>query len=182
MIKMYPYRTQRPSSRQRTSIGEPVHLRSITSNSTDHSIGCGMMEVAASQSGRTKARSFPRSHFSSGIKRSFWDALHEPNQSLLSIGYSFRDPHINETILNAVKNAGLTLFVMSPETPEAFRDSVCETRRSARKNQLGSEGQGDEIWKALYGYYCGSIEHYYTSNHVKLPLKGQALFRDLGLV
>jgi len=71
---------------------------------------------------------------------------------------------------------------MSPETPEAFRDNVCETRRSARRNQIGIAGQGDEIWNSLYAYYCGSIEDYYTSNHVKLPPKGEALFRDLGLV
>lgn len=111
----------------------------------------------------------------------FEDGLHEPEQSLLVIGYSFRDPHINGTILNAVKAVGLKLFVMSPETPETFGDNVCETRRSARKHQIGIEGQGDEIWKALHGYYCGSVDDYYTSNHVKLPPKGQALFRDLGL-
>src|SRR5262249_26994267 len=104
----------------------------------------------------------------------FHNVLHEPGRSLLVIGYSFRDAHINETILSAVKNAGLRLFVMSPSTPEDFKSSIC----GARGNQLRRPGQGDEIWESLYGYYCGSVESFYTPHHVQLPPQGRALFRD----
>jgi hypothetical protein len=110
----------------------------------------------------------------------FRRVLNEPERHLLVIGYSFRDTHINEMILSAVSAAGLKLYVMSPQTPETFRDNICETRRYRSRNQIGYEGQGDDIWKALYGYYCGSVESYYTPHQVQLPPRGHALFKDLG--
>ena len=108
----------------------------------------------------------------------FQQVLNEPERSLLVIGYSFRDPHINETILKAVHDAGLKLFVMSPMTPEDFKESLCDKRRP---NFVGFAGPGDELWRSLYGYYRGSVEDYYISNEMQLPPQGQALFQDLGL-
>ncbi len=127
--------------------------------------------------GANKGRALSTEPILKWYQEIFRNVLHEPGRSLLVIGYGFRDTHINETILSAVKSAGLRLFVMSPRTPEDFKDSIC----GARRNQMRLPGQGDEIWESLYGYYCGSVESFYTSHHVQLPPQGRALFRDLGL-
>jgi len=107
----------------------------------------------------------------------FHRVLHEPGRSLLVIGYSFRDPHINETILSAVNTSGLRLFVMSPRTPDEFRNMLL----GVEPGKIRMQGQGDDIWKSLYGYYCGSVEHFYTAYERRLPPQGQSLFENLGL-
>src|SRR5262249_14595533 len=108
----------------------------------------------------------------------FWQVLHEQQRSLLVIGYSFRDPHINEVILSAVRSRGLKLFVMSPAIPEEFR---------ARLHGVVGTGadyieRGDQLWQALHGYYRGSVTDFYMTDHVKLPRIGTRLFEDLGLL
>jgi SIR2-like domain len=106
----------------------------------------------------------------------FREALHEKERSLLVIGYSFRDAHINDVILSAVQSAGLKLWVMSPASPDEFR---------AMLQGVGPAGapyirHGNELWQALHGYYRGSVTDYYIHNHVKLPRIGARLFEDLG--
>jgi hypothetical protein len=116
-------------------------------------------------------------------QRLFRDVLSQYNRRLLVIGYSFRDRHINDVILDAVKNCGLKLFVMSPETPERFRAHLQSVERPSASASWVVE-RGDEIWNALYGYYCGSVEQFYTLNQSTLapPPAGQALFSDLGVL
>ena len=71
---------------------------------------------------------------------------------------------------------------MSPNTPEDFKAHL----HGAHVNRAGTERlveRGDEVWNALYGYYCGSVEAFYYPNlQGSLPPAGEALFRDLGLL
>ena len=67
--------------------------------------------------------------------------LHLPEQRLLCIGYGFRDSHINQTILSAVKSAGLRVHVVSPSDPADFRKNL-------------ERQEVTEIWnKGLEGYH-----------------------------
>jgi hypothetical protein len=64
---------------------------------------------------------------------------------LLCLGYSFSDPHINRAIKDGVK-AGLRLYVLSPESPDAL---------AAR---LIAQGESGEIlWRGLAGYFQADL-------------------------
>jgi len=42
----------------------------------------------------------------------------EPESRLMIIGYSFRDPHINEVITHAIEQSGLRIFIIDPKGSE----------------------------------------------------------------
>jgi SIR2-like domain len=94
----------------------------------------------------------------------FWEARHEKDRSLLVIGYSFRDSHINDVILSAVRSVGLKLLVMSPAAPDEFRATLL----SVDGTGAVYIERGQELWQALHGYYRGSVTDYYVPNHIKL--------------
>ena len=108
----------------------------------------------------------------------FHAVLHAGDRSLLVVGYSFRDPHINATIVSAAKDAGLKLFVLAPSTPEDFKTRLSGVHSHSAADLIPG---GEKIWQSLYAYYSGSITNYYMSNNAKLPAPGRALFDDLGL-
>jgi len=118
----------------------------------------GANESRAIVIGTNKGKTLSEEPLLKWYHRIFWEALHEKERSLLVIGYSFRDAHINDVIHSAVQKAGLKLFVMSPASPEEFR---------AMLQGVGPAGapyirHGNELWQALLGY-------------------GARLFEDLGL-
>ena len=45
----------------------------------------------------------------------FENVLSGGDKKLMVIGYGFRDEHINDTIINAIKKKGMKLYVLSPE-------------------------------------------------------------------
>lgn len=45
----------------------------------------------------------------------FETALAEPGARLMVIGYGFRDPHINATVIRSVQEYGLKLFIIDPD-------------------------------------------------------------------
>jgi len=73
----------------------------------------------------------------------FKKALFQPQRSLLIIGYSFRDDHINRIIGEAVKDHGLEIYVVLPKSPSDFKDDLIEIPKSFN----------DYIWQGLSGYY-----------------------------
>jgi hypothetical protein len=58
---------------------------------------------------------------------------------LLVIGYGFRDRHINDAIADGIEKHSLKLFIVNPESPEAFR------------NMLITHALGNEERKKLFG-------------------------------
>lgn len=48
----------------------------------------------------------------------FKDVLFQKDRRLLVIGYGFRDTHVNRILAEGVKNAGLKIFILSPEAPK----------------------------------------------------------------
>lgn len=63
--------------------------------------------------------------------QTFAEKLQVPNTRLVVIGYSFRDPHINRAICDAVQGRGLTIFVIDPAGLEVVDDKRDENRRAA---------------------------------------------------
>ena len=47
--------------------------------------------------------------------------LNKPETRLLTVGYGFGDPHINQCIANAI-GKGLKLYVISPMYPQDFKN------------------------------------------------------------
>lgn len=57
----------------------------------------------------------------------FKDSLRQDDVKLLTIGYSFRDEHVNKIIVDSVKNNHLKLYVLSPERPKEFIDRMSKS-------------------------------------------------------
>jgi hypothetical protein len=108
----------------------------------------------------------------------FEDTLNRPQACLLTVGYGFRDAHINQSIINAIAK-GLKLYVISPQLPQDF------------KNQFKTHGRvndqvpfGDELWEGLVQYWPATLLDFYYDNVSppgNLKHRGRALFRSLGL-
>jgi hypothetical protein len=108
----------------------------------------------------------------------FEEVLSRPDTHLLTIGYGFRDTHVNQAIVNAIRN-GLKLYVISPQPPQEFKNQF--------KMHEGFNHQvplGDELWEGLAQYWPATITDFYYDNATppgNLTHRGRALFRSLGL-
>jgi hypothetical protein len=82
----------------------------------------------------------------------FRSVLWQGGCRLLVIGYSFGDPHINEIIVEGIEKYGLALFIVSPETPEAFKSMLITKGRNFndRPHKVGAL----MIWEnGVAGYF-----------------------------
>ena len=102
----------------------------------------------------------------------FEEAVQEGSKNMVVIGYGFGDAHINDIIANAVRDAGLRLFVISPRQPEDFYLELTDLDRY--------KPRAKEIWKGLHGYHCGEVTDVYRVDS-SLPPRGQKFFSDLDL-
>jgi hypothetical protein len=70
--------------------------------------------------------------------------LSKGNRRLLVIGYGFGDEHINSVISNAVKEHGLKIYILSPESQSHFKERLskgCKTTETTI------------IWNGISGYF-----------------------------
>jgi hypothetical protein len=70
----------------------------------------------------------------------FRKVLTEGTKRVLCIGYSFRDPHINGVLADAVRS-GVEIFLLGPGSAES---TACHIKQCHR---------GEEIWKGLAAYF-----------------------------
>lgn len=80
----------------------------------------------------------------------FKEAISTGNTKLLIIGYSFRDPHINNLLADACENKGLKLFIISPSDPEEFSNDLLYRGQGILK---AADMVGSKIWKGVEGYF-----------------------------
>ena len=110
----------------------------------------------------------------------FEEVVNGPNTNLLTIGYGFRDEHINAAIVKAMKN-GLRLFVISPQSPEQFKNELIPMHgANVREKPFGTE-----LWNGITQYWPGTVTDFYVPNQNAphdLTNKGRALFGSLGLM
>lgn len=74
----------------------------------------------------------------------FQEVLSYPNRRLLVIGYGFRDFHINEVIAQSIRQHGLKLYVISPQSPKDFKSELLRDSNDKDKQTL---------WQGLAGYW-----------------------------
>lgn len=75
----------------------------------------------------------------------FETILSQDLRRLFIIGYGFGDEHINSVISKAVKDNGLKIYLLYPESPEEFKRRLLE--RSEKSENL------IDIWNGVSGYY-----------------------------
>ena len=82
----------------------------------------------------------------------FEQVLCKDNTRLISIGYSFRDEHVNEIIVKAIKEHGLKLYIVSTENVDVFSFRMTHQQpSSATINEIDSVNS--HIWNAVEGYF-----------------------------
>jgi hypothetical protein len=96
----------------------------------------------------------------------FTSALAGGKRRLVVIGYGFGDPHINLAIVHAIRAFDLRLYVISPSSPDRFRDKMS----ADEKNSI--------IWKGLGGYYPYSLSEMFPKDGAE-TIKWQSLKSDL---
>lgn len=99
------------------------------------------------------------------------NVLNKGERKLLVVGYSFRDKHINEIIVKAIRNNRLQLYVMSPKQPIDFRSELF----SAPKPRY----HVTEIWESLAGYFPGTVHDFYQENNFFVPAQARAFLNAL---
>ena len=81
---------------------------------------------------------------------------------LLVVGYSFRDAHVNEPIMDGVRSNDLKLFIIDPKPPAALRSQLV----------LGRYG---DIWKGVHGYVSRPLSEVFGRTRRENLQSGEAL-------
>lgn len=84
----------------------------------------------------------------------FKETLSKKGVRLLVIGYGFLDKHINEIIASSVKEHGLQIYVVSPQKPSEFMNSLYSPRVE----------KGHAMYEGLYGYFPYDFSQVFPSN------------------
>lgn len=102
----------------------------------------------------------------------FDQVLRGPNCKLLIIGYGFKDPHINQRIVQAVRNHGLKVFIISPMQPGKFCFELGDDR----------EHPVNMIWNSgLHGYFRGVLQDLLDMDKLKLSPDGEVFLQKINL-
>ena len=80
----------------------------------------------------------------------FKKIIKDKNKKLLVIGYGFKDKHINEIIIDGIKNYNLKVYIINPIPIEKFR------------NELKDE---ETIFNGMYGYYQCDLLQIFSKNN-----------------
>lgn len=84
----------------------------------------------------------------------FRSVILEKDRRLLVIGYSFRDPHINDVIAEGIEEHDLSLFIVSPQPPDSFRNMLIAQARGIKHRKKAC---GMLFWDGLAGYFQASL-------------------------
>ena len=93
----------------------------------------------------------------------FRDAISQNGVKLFVLGYSFRDEHVNEIIIDAIEKNHIQIYIISPEDPESFRD------RMEGKVPYGSyevNNRTMKIWNAVDGYFPYRLNEIFPANQM----------------
>jgi hypothetical protein len=81
---------------------------------------------------------------------------------LMVIGYSFNDPHINETIANGVRGNGLRFYVINPEDPTSLKERL----------------QPADLWNGVTGYSTRSLRELFAGHDMQDTAELARIARD----
>jgi hypothetical protein len=91
--------------------------------------------------GRSKAKQLRKEPLLLWYFDIFKNVVLQQNQSLLVIGYGFRDSHINRVISESVEEYGLEIYIISPQPIEDFKKDMSKSKYRR------------QILNGLSGYY-----------------------------
>jgi hypothetical protein len=123
------YLPPEPSARKLIKVPEVVYLYklhgSIAWEIASHSFGDEVIQRSNPASVEGLALIFPTPHKEgeslgypySVMFRGFTEALARPDSALLTLGFGFRDEHINRLIAQALGNPAFQLMVVTPDLP-----------------------------------------------------------------
>ncbi|MBI4000958.1 MAG: SIR2 family protein [Nitrospira defluvii] len=127
--------------------------------------GSNAMVIGGEKGHRISSEPILRAYFTI-----FEDVLRGPDCKLLIIGYGFKDPHINQRIVDAVTNHGLRVYIVSPSQPHEFRKELGLAARS----YVGA------IWnKGMHGYYRGTLYDFIDMDKLVLSSDGEWFLRKV---
>lgn len=106
----------------------------------------------------------------------FREVLNSKDQTLVVVGYGFRDDHINSIIADAGKQ-GLRLHVISPLQVSEFKNILISTGSIVTK----ATHRGNEIWEMLEGYYCESVVQLFPESNKHATAIGRTFLQNVGL-
>ena len=107
----------------------------------------------------------------------FKKVLHAGDRNLVVIGYGFGDPHINAVIADGIKQHGLRLYLVTPQSPDEFYAQLVP-RHGVVTRPI--DPRCEEIWNGLAGYYVQSAHQLISKDGILLP-HGEALLDRLEL-
>jgi SIR2-like domain len=107
----------------------------------------------------------------------FEEVLKGPNAYLVTMGYGFRDQHINRIIFHAIEDHGLRLCVVSPEDVLTYRQRM----QAGMGDSDGATPYGQQLWENLYTYYQAKVEALCDPTAVKAPASAHELFESIDL-
>lgn len=85
----------------------------------------------------------------------FKDVLSSGGRRLVVIGYRFKDKHINNVILDSIKNNGLRINIICPNEAKKFKTDTLGKR---------TEDEAATIWNAVDKYYNSDLEKFFPFN------------------
>jgi hypothetical protein len=104
----------------------------------------------------------------------FEDVLNRGQRKLLAVGYSFRDEHVNDIIVKAIRNSKLQLYILSPKQPIDFRSELFSLPKPRY--------HVTEIWNSLGGYFPGTVDDFYNEGNSFVPPQARGFLDALGLL
>jgi len=81
----------------------------------------------------------------------FKEVLSQKERRLLIIGYSFSDDHINSVISEALKNNGLKIYILSPESIEKLRERLFNNDESQNDKSQTTPKERENLSTIYYG-------------------------------
>jgi hypothetical protein len=140
-------------------------------------LGPSLLSPIRVSNGTTKSSAIEKGPLLRWYSDLFKKVLHTGDRNLLVIGYGFRDPHINAIIADGIKEHGLRLYLVTPQSPDEFYARLVPRHGEVTRP---IDQRGEEIWNGLAGYYVQSV-HRLISNEWNLLPDGEALLDRLGL-
>ncbi len=95
----------------------------------------------------------------------FKPVLHQGSCHLMVVGYSFGDSHINDVIVQGIREHGLKLFVMTPSGPKSLKEKL--------------DRVDPALWKVCQ-YFTGTIKGMFPFGQDQ-RVKEDYIFRTLGI-
>jgi len=94
----------------------------------------------------------------------FKEAISRPDVKLFTIGYGFRDQHVNDLLLKAIDEHKLKIYIISPEDPEHFKDRM-EGKPPVPASYEVSPNI--KIWNAVSGYFPYRLKDIFPEDQSK---------------